>query len=447
MLLTENNLEFLKPVSSEDLLPQVSRWATFGGLALLGTFGTSIVLASLIKYPITVKAAAVVRPEGELRIVEAGMPGTISEILVKENQVVSKGDAIARIDNTSLQARKNQITQNIQALGLEVTQIDAQITATQEQITAEKNSIQSSIFQAEAELERSFREYSDKQGIAQAEVEEAAAALELAAEEARRYQQLENMGVVSKLQIREKLQAYKGALARQQRTKVALNPSVALIEIAKQRITQEKAKGESVIAALNKERENLIQRRVQLQNQIRSNRQQLAQVIIDIQKSVIRAPEDGIILQLQLRNSSQMVRVGQPIAQIAPKDAPLVIKARIASQDVSKVKTCILEKIKNCQDSRVNLRISAYPYPDYGTLEGIVREITPDTKTSTDSASKNNQTTSYYEVTIQPQDNQLEKNGTKYPIQAGMEVTADIIAKEETLITFVLRKARLLTDI
>jgi HlyD family type I secretion membrane fusion protein len=447
MLLTENNLEFLKPVSSEDLLPQVSRWATFGGLALLGTFGTSIVLASLIRYPITVKAAAVVRPEGELRIVEAGMPGTISEILVKENQVVSKGDAIAKIDTTSLQARKSQITQNIQALGLEVTQIDAQITATQEQITAEKNSIQSAIFQAKAELERSLRDYSDKQGIAQAEVEEAAAALELAAEEARRYQELENMGVVSKLQIREKLQAYKGALARQQRTKVTLNPSGALIEIAKQRITQEKAKGESVIAALNKERENLIQRRVQLQNQIRSNRQQLAQVIIDIQKSVIRAPEDGIILQLQLRNSSQMVRVGQPIAQIAPKDAPLVIKARIASQDVSKVKTCILEKIKNCQDSRVNLRISAYPYPDYGTLEGIVREITPDTKTSTDTASKNNQTTSYYEVTIQPQNNQLEKNGTKYSIQAGMEVTADIIAKEETLTTFVLRKARLLTDI
>jgi HlyD family type I secretion membrane fusion protein len=447
MLLTENNLEYLKPVSSEDLLPQVSRWATFGGLALLGTFATSIVLSSLIRYPIIVKATAVVRPEGELRIVEAGMAGTVTEILVKENQVVAKGDAIAKIDTTNLQASKNQITQNIRALELEATQIDAQITATQAQITAEKNLTQRTIIQTEAELERSLREHSDRQKIAQAEVDEAAASLGLAAEEAQRYQELENMGVVSKLQISEKLQAYKAALARQQRTIVALNPNAAAIEIAKQRIAQEKARGESTIAALNKERQNIIQRRVRLQNQIRSNRQQLTQVLIDIQKSVIRAPEDGIILQLQLRNSSQIVRIGQAIAQIAPKDAPLVIKARITSQDIARVKTCKLEKVNNCQNGRVSLRISAYPYPDYGTLEGAVREITPDTKPSTDTGAKNNQSTSYYEVTIQPKNIHLEKNGINYPIQAGMEVTADIITKQETLITFVLRKARLLTDI
>jgi HlyD family secretion protein len=34
-----------------------------------------------------------------------------------------------------------------------------------------------------------------------------------------------------------------------------------------------------------------------------------------------------------------------------------------------------------------------------------------------------------------------------YPIQAGMEVTADIISREEILLTFILRKARLLADL
>ncbi len=450
-MLAENNFEFLKPVKSDDLLPQISRWATFGGFALLGCCGGSVLLACLLKYPITVKAAAVVRPEGELRIVEAGMAGAINEILVRENQQVTKGDAIAKIDTNNLDARKNQTILLMEGLKSELGYVDAQIASTKQQIQAEKSAAQRAIAEAEAELENTSREYSNNKSIAQAEVEEAGAVLDLAAEEAKRYQQLENMGAVSKLQIREKLQAYKAAQARQKRTKVTLNPSLAPIEIAKQRIAQEKARGESSIAALNRERDSLIQRQVQLQNQIRTNAQQVKQILRDIDKSVIRAPEKGIILQLQLRNSSQMVTLGQNIAQIAPKDAPLAIKARILSQDISKVKTCKLEKIQNCQDGRVNLRVSAYPYPDYGTLKGVVREITPDTKSSIGSTSINNQinyqNASYYEVTIQPENTQLEKNGIKYPIKVGMEVTADIIAKQETLMTFILRKARLLTDI
>jgi multidrug efflux pump subunit AcrA (membrane-fusion protein) len=450
-MFAENNFEFLKPVKSDDLLPQISRWAIFGGVGLLGCCGGCVLLASLLKYPVTVKAAAVVRPQGELRIVEARMAGAISEILVRENQQVAKGDAIAKIDTINLYARKNQAILNIEGLESELGYIDAQIASTKQQIQAEKDAIQRAVAQAEAELENTSRQYNDNKSIAQAEVLEAGAFLELAAEEAERYQRLENMGAVSKLQISEKLQAYKAAQARQKRTKVALNPTLAPIKIAKQRIAQEKARGDSTIAALNKERDNLIVRQVQLQNQIRSNREQVKQILSDIEKSVIRAPEDGAILQLQLRNSSQMVTVGQNIAQIAPKDVPLVIKARIPSQDISKVKTCQLQKIQDCQDGRVSLRVSAYPYPDYGTLKGVVREITADTKPSTGTTSINNQinnqNASYYEVTIVPEDIKLEKNGIKYPIKVGMEVTADIIAKQETLMTFILRKARLLTDI
>lgn len=41
----------------------------------------------------------------------------------------------------------------------------------------------------------------------------------------------------------------------------------------------------------------------------------------------------------------------------------------------------------------------------------------------------------------------LEKQNQQYLIQPGMEVAADIISKEETVLTFILRKARLLTDL
>lgn len=46
---------------------------------------------------------------------------------------------------------------------------------------------------------------------------------------------------------------------------------------------------------------------------------------------------------------------------------------------------------------------------------------------------------------ITVQENQWVKQGQRYPIQAGIEVTAEIISLEAVL-TFILRKARLMTD-
>lgn len=218
-------------------------------------------------------------------------------------------------------------------------------------------------------------------------------------------------------------------------------------------MAQERARGESTIASLKKSIQSLLTRRVQLENQIRRNRHELAQVVTDIQKTVIRAPESGVILKLELRNELQVVRPGQAIAQIAPQEAPLVIKARVAAKDISQIKVCNLKTIDNCQSGKAQLRISAYPYPDYGTLKGAVRAVTVDTvgantaQKNTSAVNINDASGTYYEVTIQPSNHQLEKNGVNYPIQAGMEVTADIIAKKETLLTFVLRRARLITDI
>ena len=52
-----------------------------------------------------------------------------------------------------------------------------------------------------------------------------------------------------------------------------------------------------------------------------------------------------------------------------------------------------------------------------------------------------------YDVTIQPESLKLSSSGRECPIQSGMEGRADIISREETVLRFILRKARLLTDL
>lgn len=245
--------------------------------------------------------------------------------------------------------------------------------------------------------------------------------------------------------VEKQQQAVEVAAAKLKVVQAALNPSAAPVAIASERIPQEKAKGEAGLAMLKKEREALIQSRHEIQNQINRDRQELQQIGIELKKTIITAPADGTILKLELRNSGQVVRPGESIAHIAPSNASLIIKARVAAQDIGHVRVCKEEKVSDCTQGKAQLQVSAYPYPDYGTLKGAVRAIAPDAITvpSKDTSAA----TPYYEVTLQPEKLYLEKSGHQYPIQSGMEVTADIISTEETVLTFILTKARLLINL
>ncbi len=437
--------DFLPQVQDNEFLPPISRWTTLGGLLLVGSVGVAIILAAVTKYNVTVKAAATIRPTGELRIVQAAAEGTIKTIKVKENQVVREGDTIATIDDSRLQTQKSQLQGNIQQSQLQLSQIAAQLNALDTQHASESQLMNRTIASAQADLGRNQRDYRERQIVTQTEVQEAEAALELAREELKRYQQLSNTGAIAQLQVKEKEQAFKAALARLERTKASLNPSKAPIAMAQERIAQERARGESTLAMLNKERKALYQRQIEIQNQLSRDRKELQQIESDLKKSVVKAPAAGIILKLDLRNSGQVVRPGESIAEIAPSNAPLLVKARVAAQDISKVQICKEEKVLDCAKGKVQLRFSAYPYPDYGTLKAAVRAISPDAITPQSSGSS--AVAPYYEVTIQPERYYLVKSEHHYPIQPGMEITTDIISKEETVLTFILRKARLLTDL
>jgi len=433
--------DLLRPIKSDDFLPDISPWTTLGGLFLAGTIGASILLASLIKYNITIRAIATVRPFGEIRTVQAGQEGIVKSIKVKVNQLVLRGDEIASLEDYSLQTKRSQLIGNIRQNELQLERTASELKALQEQIVAESQSTQEEIKSATADLRRNQRDYKERQVTTSLEVKEAEASLELARAEMQQHEQLKDTGAISQLQIQQKEQAFKVALSRLEKAKAGLHPSSANIAIAQARITQQIAKGKSTLAILDRECQELMRRKVEIQNQINSDQKTLKQVLVDWQKSTIRASESGTILKLELRNIGQIVHTGDVIAQIVPKSSALVVKAHVAPQDIGNVQICKELKVTKCREGKVQMRISAYPYPDYGTLSGAVRSISADVINLSDSSLP------YYEITIQPERLYLKKGEHHYPIQPGMEITADIISKKETVLSFFLRKARLITDL
>lgn len=436
-----NLSEALRPVQPNEFLPPVGRWATFGSIVMLALFGGTIALAAVLKYPTTVKAMATIRPTGELRVVQATTTGKVNQIDVKLHQLVERGQAIAYLDDTRLQTQKRQLQSSIQQTQRQLDQVNAQTQAVQDQIAAEVQAIQRVVAGSEGELRLRQRQYQEQQITTGAEVREAEAAVKLAREELTRYQTLANTGAVSQSQIGEKTAALEVALARLQRSQAILNPSMASVEIAAEKVAQERARGASTLATLNKEQEALIQQKVKLQNELTRDRQELQQVETDLTHTVIRAPATGILQQLNLRNRDQLVQPGDLIAQIAPDRVPLVVKAYVSPQDIGQVEV----------GQAVTMKVSGCPYPDYGTLEGTVTTISPDIAGLPSPAANplaqgqpQPLSNAHYEVTIQAQMQFLGSKNHLCHLQAGMEGSANIVTRKETVLRFLMRKVRLI---
>lgn len=449
----------LPVVEADDFMPTIGNWTRLGSLFLIGSVGIVIALAAFTPYRVTVQTQAKVRPTGELRIVEAKTEGTVIKIDVKENQQVKKGELLATIDNSRLETQKRQLESNIQQSSLQLKQIQAQINAHDNRLLAETDRHNRLIASARAELSRRRREYQDREVTTATEVEEsqanlkaAQASLSAAKSRLKRYQAAAQVGALSQDQldevqitVDEQEQAVKANQAIVKRTQTALNPINAEVAIALENIAQEKASGQATLANLRQEKEALIQQKIEIQEQRSRDIQELQQIEKDLNQTAIKATTDGILFQLNLRNSGQTVTLGQEIAQIVPISNSLVIKALVPAQEIDKVEI----------NQQVQMKVSACPYPDYGTLKGMVSKIAPDSIAPQDnSASSNNSKISsqnleagFYQVTIKPESLALGKGKKQCTIQLGMEGKANIIAQEETVLKFLLRKARLFTDL
>jgi HlyD family secretion protein len=420
----------LPTVSSHEFLPRLSPWAIAGGGVLLIVFGIAVMLSTVLKYNVTVKAPVTIRPAGDLRLVQSAIEGTVKEITVKENQMLKAGDPVARLDDSRLMTTKSQLEGDLRQGNLQLTQVKAQLSALDSQIAAEANSIDRSVQAAQAELRSQERLFQTQQTTSASQFQEAAAALDLAQDQLQRFQQLAAAGAIATLTLKEKEAAVSVAQAKVDAARSSLNPIDAEIAKAQEQIAQTQARGEATLATLRQQREQLIQNQIELQRQLDRTRKELQQVERNFSQSTIRASISGTVLQLNLRNAGQVVRAGEAIALIAPQNAPFVIKSKIASQDINKVKP----------GQQVQMRVSACPFPDFGLLNGTVKTVAPDVRPAENGANAT------YEIAIQPEKAFVGDERRQCPLQAGMEGSADIISQQETVVQFLLRKTRLISN-
>ena len=170
----------------------------------------------------------------------------------------------------------------------------------------------------------------------------------------------------------------------------------------------------------------------------------------------LRSPVDGVVQGVNVASLGTVIQPGQTVATVVPLHAPLAVDTDVSSQDVGFIKV----------GQQVEIKVSAFPFEEYGMISGKVTSISPTAEASNTvaapppgenhqsestassaapqtqdgepSASESAPPTLYYRVHIQPKQRWLLVDGIKHPMSAGMTVTVDIRTGERRVLDFFL---------
>lgn len=133
-----------------------------------------------------------------------------------------------------------------------------------------------------------------------------------------------------------------------------------------------------------------------------------------MEKYILRSPINGTVTFTKFWSNNQVIKIGERLASIVPEgETEIIGTVNVASSG--------LGKIEIGQD--VNIKLSGFPYMEYGILRAKVKSIAlvPEEQT--------------YIVTVDLNKGMLSSYSEKLKFIQGMDGTADIITKDRRLIT------------
>jgi adhesin transport system membrane fusion protein len=137
-----------------------------------------------------------------------------------------------------------------------------------------------------------------------------------------------------------------------------------------------------------------------------------------VKRTAILSPDDGEIVTVYYNTIGGTIRSGDVIAELAPSDKELIVEARISTSDRGKLWVGLA----------ANIKITAYDYSIYGSLEGRVEAISGDSLLDENGRS-------YYRVRISLSEQQIREN---MPIRAGMQTEVNVLTGKKKVMDIIL---------
>ncbi len=455
--------------STQQILDTLPKTWTKGLIYLLALLTVTILPWSmLVKIDEVGTAQGKLEPKGKTLRLDAPVSGTVVSLSVKEGDLVQQGQKLLElesnlIDNelaqqkTRLKDQQERLRQNKES----EDRLKSILNAQQQQDSSKSLEKQSQLEQAEQNLAslKTTQAAQKQEKIAQIQQAQVAieslelerklakVRLETAKEKISRYRQAFKDGVITKDRLYETEQAVKEnqqslekagkeidrakALLseRQGSYKTFWQQSAAETEQARLRLQEQQSSYVSLgrsteVSSLNLQDKikNIQAQANTIRNDISQSENRIKTVEFQLKQRIVVAPVAGTIFQMPLTKPGAVVSTGQAIAQIAPENSPLILRAQIESDKSGFLRVGLPVKIK----------FDAYPFQDYGIVKGRLAWISPDSKNTTEGLTQKK----VYEIEVELEQKQIQIGNKTVIFSPGQTATAEVVVRQRRPIDF-----------
>lgn len=451
-----------------DTLPRV--W-TRGLLYFLVIFaGIILPWAILFKVDETGSARGRLEPKGKTIRLDTPVAGTVTQVFVKEGQTIAEQQPLLELESEEIKTELQQVRAKLEGQLDRLAQLEVLKNQVLLSIRTQEQQNQAQQLEKQAQVEQARQNYSSLQNtynlqeeeksmqVAQVQqnIESSQTAFTLAKirlaealREVQRYRKLWQQGAIAEVKVveqedlaREKQRLKEQAQSDVQQAKLRQAEQQSSYEKIMYQAQSEIAQAQLRLQEQQKSYQSLVQagklallksdeqfqdlegqivtlkaENSQSRGQIKSGEYQLGQ-------RLLRAPISGTIFQLPIQRTGAVVQPSMLIAEIAPKNYALILKAQIATAESGSLRPGMPVKMK----------FDAYPFQDYGVVEGKLLQISPTSKVT--ETNQGASVTFDLEIALEQTCIQIQKGCAA--LVPGQTATAEVIVRQRRIIDYIL---------
>lgn len=363
-------------------------------------------------------------PSSKVQLIQASEPAVVEELLVRSGEQVSKGQLLARLDDTQSVSELGQIEAETGSLRAREARLRAEGTggaincqgadcSDESQLSAARRAALSSrvaALNAQAEQQRRTAAEAD------ATINSLQGSLRLAQDNVNRLKPLADKNIVPQTD-----------LANAQREVIDLQGRIAAAREQKSR----------ALAAVNEANSQAAEARADFQQQALDERSQVAARIAVNEESLrgaqgrvnrteLRSPVNGVVNDVQITTIGGFVQAGEKVMEVVPLGDKLLVETRVKPSDIAFIKV----------GDKALVRVTAYDFSTYGGLSGKVVQV------SADSIYDEVEREAYFNVIVETDKAYLEAHGRKLPITPGMMTDTQIITGRKSIFDYLWKPIR-----
>ncbi|MES2819822.1 MAG: HlyD family type I secretion periplasmic adaptor subunit [Pseudomonadota bacterium] len=422
----EQNAQPLPEVSKaliEDapLVVRLTIWAILGFMLFLLVWAHFAVVEEVTRG--TGKAI----PSTKLQKIQNLEGGIVTELFVREGQMVEIGDPLLRLDDTRFasnvgetEADRLSLLLRIERLSAEIEQRELQVPedlrlqapnladseralfdSRRQQLLDEVAGLQEQLIQRQQEL----REFG-------ANREQFRNSLALLDQEIRMSEPLVAEGAISQVEVLRLKRAQVENRGKLQAITLTIPRAESAIKEVERKIDETRGRFRSeALTELNEARTDL------------SKTQASGKALEDrVNRTLVASPVRGIVKQLLVNTIGGVIQPGSDLVEIVPLGENLLVEAQIRPQDIAFLHP----------GQQAMVKFTAYDYTIYGGLSAKLEQISADTTTDEEG-------NSFYLIKLRTDRSHLGSDEQPLLIIPGMVASVDIITGKKSILSYLLK--------